>query len=146
MLNLLIYSDLNPNKYLFERITADHSPLLYNSVFWFFQVFSITSTAPLLINSYDQSVQQSFHNFDFAGLHWWFGINYEAFWVRELFLGLSLLNSFGCVVYWLLTYSRKPKVPGSSPATSHVQRWALCSNRLGNGYVLVKLVKVVWRN
>ena len=30
------------------------------------------------------------------------------------------------------TFARKPKVPGSSPATSYVQRWALYSNRLAN--------------
>ena len=29
-------------------------------------------------------------------------------------------------------YARKPKVPGSSLAASHAQRWALCSNQLAN--------------
>ena len=28
--------------------------------------------------------------------------------------------------------ARKPKVSGSSPAASYVQRWALCSNRTAN--------------
>ena len=36
----------------------------------------------------------------------------------------SLLANPTCV--------QKPKVPGSSPATSYVQRWALCSHRLAN--------------
>ena len=29
---------------------------------------------------------------------------------------------------WLVTCAQKPKVPGSSPAASYVQRWALWSN------------------
>ena len=32
----------------------------------------------------------------------------------------------------LATCARKPKAPGSSPAASYVQRWALCSNRPAN--------------
>ena len=32
----------------------------------------------------------------------------------------------------LTACNRKPKVPGSSPAASYVQRWALCSNRPAN--------------
>ena len=32
------------------------------------------------------------------------------------------LNILGRVAWWLATCSRKPKVPGSSPATSYVQR------------------------
>ena len=36
------------------------------------------------------------------------------------------------VAWWLATCTWKPKVPGSSPATSYVQRWALCSNRPAN--------------
>ena len=30
--------------------------------------------------------------------------------------------AFGCVAWWLATCPRKPKVPGSSPAASYVQR------------------------
>ena len=32
------------------------------------------------------------------------------------------------VAQWLATCARKPKVPGSSPAASYVQRSAVCSN------------------
>ena len=31
-----------------------------------------------------------------------------------------------------LCSARKPKVPGSNPAASYVQRWAVCSNCLAN--------------
>ena len=34
--------------------------------------------------------------------------------------------SFG--TEWFATCARKPKVSGSSPVVSYVQRWALCSN------------------
>ena len=37
-------------------------------------------------------------------------------------------------------------VPGSSPATSYVQRWALCSNRPVNVSGFVERVEVVKRN
>ena len=38
----------------------------------------------------------------------------------------------GRVAWWLAACAWKPKVPGSSPAASYVQRYALCSNRLAN--------------
>ena len=49
-------------------------------------------------------------------------------------------------VKWLATCARKLKVPGSSPAASYVQRWALCSNLPANILVSVKRVKVVDRS
>ena len=54
--------------------------------------------------------------------------------------------NLGRVAYWLATYARKPKVPGSSPAASYVQRWTLCSNRPANVYISVKLVEGVVRS
>ena len=36
------------------------------------------------------------------------------------------------VLSLLVTYTWKPKVPGSSPTAGYVQRWALCSNRPAN--------------
>ena len=43
-----------------------------------------------------------------------------------------ILFKIGCVAQWLATCARKPKVPGSSPAASYAQRWALCSNHPAN--------------
>ena len=47
-----------------------------------------------------------------------------------IFISLCYLG--GRVAWWLATCAWKPKVPGSSPAASYVQRWALCSNRPAN--------------
>ena len=41
-------------------------------------------------------------------------------------------RSVGRVVWWLATCARKSKVPGSGPAASYVQKWALRSNRPAN--------------
>ena len=38
----------------------------------------------------------------------------------------------GRVAWWLVTYARKPKVPGSSPAAIYAQRRAPRSNRSAN--------------
>ena len=45
---------------------------------------------------------------------------------------LRLKNVNKIIVGQIATCARNPKVPGSSPAASYVQRWALCSNRLAN--------------
>ena len=50
------------------------------------------------------------------------------------------------VTYWLATFAQKPKLLGSSPAASYVQRWTLCSNCPANVKVSVKRVEVVVRS
>ena len=71
-------------------------------------------------------------------------------YLKSFFFGFSkkLTLRIGRVAEWLAICSRKPKipVPGSSPATSYVQRWALCSNCPTNVSVFVKRVEVVERN
>ena len=55
----------------------------------------------------------------------------EKFYVKLTYLEREYnyqSKSLWHVAYWLATCARKPKVPGSSPAASYVQRWALCSN------------------
>ena len=55
----------------------------------------------------------------------------HCFWL-PFYKTRSTVSFQGHVGSWLATCARKPKVPGSNRATSHVERWALCSNRLGN--------------
>ena len=50
---------------------------------------------------------------------------------------------FGHVAEWLTTCAWKAKVPGFSPAASYAQRWAHCSNRMPNVWVLAKRVEMV---
>ena len=44
----------------------------------------------------------------------------------------AFIQQKGRVASWLVTCTRKPKVPGSDLVATYVQRWALCINRLAN--------------
>ena len=48
------------------------------------------------------------------------------------FMGKTEKNAITNNFIWFATCARKPKVPGSSPATIYAQRWALWSNRRAN--------------